>query len=226
MAYTVRNYLFLLIFYCFGDALAADSLGRLFLTPEQRAQLEIVRAQRDRRLPVSIETETAAAPVPAAPQGPEIVTYNGVVRRSDGKSTVWINGKPVNERDRRRSDSEVTVLGVQRDGAVSVAIPQADRKASLKVGQSLDVTSGTIEESYLRRATIERPPVNTPAVTTPAAGAPARVAPPAATPAPVAPPVTAAATAKPGARPVRESDTTEADPESGAAPAIPRGAQK
>ena len=235
MAYTLRNYLFLLIFYCFGDALAADSLGRLFLTPEQRAQLEIVRAQRDRRLPVSIETETAAAPVPAAPQGPEIVTYNGVVRRSDGKSTVWINGKPVNERDRRRSDSEVTVLGVQRDGAVSVAIPQADRKASLKVGQSLEVTSGTIEESYARRATLARPQVNTPAAT-PSAATPAVTA-PAATPAP-APTAPAAATpipsasvagaspAKPAGHPVRESDTKEADPESGAAPAVPRGTQK
>ena len=209
-----RNYLFLLLFFYAGAVPAADGLGRLFLTPEQRAQLEIVRTQRDRRLPVSIETETAAAPVPAAPQGPEIVTYNGVVRRSDGKSTVWINGKPVNERDRRSSDSEVTVLGVQRDGAVSVAIPQADRKASLKVGQSLDVTSGTIEESYARRATLIRP-----------AAVPAPVATPAATPAPLAP-VTAAASLKPAGRPVRESDTKEADPESGAAPAIPRGTQK
>ena len=220
MAYTVRNYLFLLIFFCSGAVLASDGLGRLFLTPDQRAQLEIVRAQRDRRLPVSIETETTAAPVPAAPQGPEIVTYNGVVRRSDGKSTVWINGKPVNERNRRSSDSEVSVLGVQRDGAVSVSIPQADRRASLKVGQSLEVTSGVIEESYLRRATLPRPQVNMPAATTPAAVAPAAVtAPPAATAAPVAP-VTAAATAKPEARPVRESDTKEADPESGAAPAV------
>ena len=218
MAYLLRNYLFLFIFFCFGEAQAADSLGRLFLTPDQRAQLEIVRAQRDRRLPVTLEAEAAPAPAPVA-QGPEVVTYNGVVRRSDGKSTVWINGKPVNERNRIGSESEVSVLGVQRDGAVSVSIPQADRRASLKVGQSLEVTSGVIEESYLRRATLARPQVNTPAVTAPAAAAPAAVAPPAATPAPAAP-VTAAATAKPEARPVRESDTKEADPESGAAPAV------
>ena len=218
MAYTLRNYLFLLIFFYASAAPAADGLGRLFLTPEQRAQLEIVRAQRDRRLPVMLDTEAAPAPAPVA-QGPEVVTYNGVVRRSDGKSTVWINGKPVNERDRRNSDSEVSVLGVQRDGAVSVAIPQADRKASLKVGQSLEVTSGTIEESYARRATLVRTPVNTPTVTTPAAATPTAVATPAVTPAPVAP-VTAASTAKPEARPVRESDAKEADPESGAAPAV------
>lgn len=181
--------------------LAADSLGRLFLTPDQRAQLEIARAQRDRRLPIA-ETEGAptAAPVP---QGPDVVTYSGVVRRSDGKSTVWLNGKPVNERNRSQPEHEVSVTGLQRDGAVSVAIPQADRRASLKVGQSLEVTSGAIEESYSRRVTLPRPAENTSAA------------------APAAPPPAAAATTKPAGRPVRPSDAKESDPESGAAPAVP-----
>ena len=42
-----RNYLFLLIFLSSAEAVAADSFGRLFLTPQQRAQLETTRAQRD-----------------------------------------------------------------------------------------------------------------------------------------------------------------------------------
>jgi hypothetical protein len=83
-----------------------------------------------------------------------VVTYNGVVRRSDGKSTVWINGNPITERS--TSNPEINLLNVRRDGAVSIAVPQADRTASLKVGQSLEVTSGTIEESYARRATIPK----------------------------------------------------------------------
>ncbi len=197
----IRNYLFLLVYFCSIPALAADSLGRLFLTPDQRAQLEIARSQRDRRLPIA-ETEGAptAAPVP---QGPDVVTYSGVVRRSDGKSTVWLNGKPVNERNRSQPEHEVSVTGLQRDGAVSVAIPQADRRASLKVGQSLEVTSGAIEESYSRRVTLPRPAENTSAA------------------APAAPPPAAAATTKPAGRPVRPSDAKESDPESGAAPAVP-----
>ncbi len=197
----IHNYLVLLIFFCAAPVLAADSLGRLFLTPDQRAQLEIARAQRDRRLPIA-ETEGAptAAPVP---QGPDVVTYSGVVRRSDGKSTVWLNGKPVNERNRSQPEHEVSVTGLQRDGAVSVAIPQADRRASLKVGQSLEVTSGAIEESYSRRVTLPRPAENTSAA------------------APAAPPPAAAATTKPAGRPVRPSDAKESDPESGAAPAVP-----
>ena len=151
--YKIHKYLFLLIFLSSPEVLAADSLGRLFLTPEQRTQLDTARAQRDRRLPVQ-ETEAAPVTPVAPPQGPDVVTYSGVVRRSDGKSTVWINGKPVNERSRAQPDHEVSVTGLRNDGAVSVAIPQADRRASLKVGQSLSVTSGTIEESYLRRETL------------------------------------------------------------------------
>ena len=160
--------------------------------------------------------ETEAAPVTpvAPPQGPDVVTYSGVVRRSDGKSTVWINGKPVNERSRAQPDHEVSVTGLRNDGAVSVAIPQADRRASLKVGQSLSVTSGTIEESYLRRETLLRPTEKT--------QAPAPTAQTAST----TPPGTAVAApllSAPGAkRFVRESDIKEADPESGAAPALRR----
>ena len=54
--YKIHKYLFLLIFLSSPEVLAADSLGRLFLTPEQRTQLDTARAQRDRRLPVQ-ETE-------------------------------------------------------------------------------------------------------------------------------------------------------------------------
>ena len=210
-----RNYLILLSFLIYGEALSADTLGRLFLTPEQRTQLEAARAQRDRRLP---GPEPEAAPV-AKPQTPEIITYSGVVRRSDGKSTVWINGRPVNERNHAQAENEISITAVQRDGAVSVAIPQADRRASLKVGQSLAVESGVIEESYLRRETIPRPAVNAPAAATPAV--PSTTSAAATAPAPTKQVPTAASDVNALAtRPVRPSDRLEADPESGAASAV------
>ncbi len=200
--------------------LAADSLGRLFLTPEQRTQLDTARAQRDRRLPVQ-ETEAAPVTPVAPPQGPDVVTYSGVVRRSDGKSTVWINGKPVNERSRAQADHEVSVTALRNDGAVSVAIPQADRRASLKVGQSLSVTSGTIEESYLRRETLVRQATNTTATPAPEAASSSPAAKPAAAASQAS--TGTGATHRPTAdttRPLRESDTKEADPDSGAVPAV------
>ncbi len=203
-----HNYLILLSFLSTGEALSADSLGRLFLTPEQRVQLEVTRAQRDRRLP---GPEPEGAPV-AKPQTPNIITYDGVVRRSDGKSTVWINGKPVTERNRTQADNEVSITGLKGDGAVSVEIPLADRRASLKVGQSLAVESGVIEEPYLRRETVPRPSVSVPAPAAPVASAALTAAKPT--------PAIATDTDKPAARPVRPSDLQDADPDSGAAPAV------
>jgi hypothetical protein len=183
-------------------AAAADGLGRLFFSPAQRAQLDATRAQRDRRAPVTADTEQAV------PQGPDVLTYSGLVRRSDGKSTVWINRKAFTERNPDSSD--ISVLNVRRDGAVSVAVPQAERTASLKVGQSIEVTSGTIEESYARRVTIPKPP---------------KPAPPGSTAAGTKPPAAVAAPTAAAQRAARR-DTKASDPDSGAAPPVERGAEK
>lgn len=152
------KYLFLLSFISTVDAWSADSLGRLFLTPEQRVQLDGIRARRDPRQPVIPVAEPAASVPAPAPQGPDSITYNGVVRRSDGKSTVWINGRPIDERSHIRSPRDINVVGMRADGAVSVAIPQASRTAALRVGQRLDVSSGRIAESYARL--VQEPPPN------------------------------------------------------------------
>jgi hypothetical protein len=65
----------------FGECLAADP-GRLFYTPAQRAQLEAARARN----------VTQASPAAAAIAHPQ--RFDGVVIRSDGASTSWINGRP------------------------------------------------------------------------------------------------------------------------------------
>lgn len=183
-------------------ALAADALGPLFFTPAQRTQLDAVRA-RSARQPIEVETEQEA------PRGPDVLTYSGVVRPSEGRSTVWINGKPIIERTR---NNDVNVLGVRRDGAVSVTAPQSDRPASLRVGQSVDVTSGTIEEPYARRATAySAPVVSAPSV-------------PVVTDTKAKPPASAAAPTATDRRAARR-DAKESDPDSGAAPPAERGSR-
>ena len=64
---------------------AAD-LGRLFYTPAERAQLEAARARNVTRAPSTAPAAAAAA----APQQ----RFDGVVIRSDGTSTRWVNGRP------------------------------------------------------------------------------------------------------------------------------------
>jgi hypothetical protein len=57
-------------------AWAADDLGRLFFTPQERRQLDQLRL------------------APAAEQTASRVTVNGVVQSSTGRSVVWVNGAP------------------------------------------------------------------------------------------------------------------------------------
>ena len=60
-------------------------LGRLFYTPAQRAQLENARARN--------LTQRASPKQPQAIRAPAPLRFDGVVIRSDGKSTRWIDGK-------------------------------------------------------------------------------------------------------------------------------------
>lgn len=70
-----------------GFAHAADPTisdpGRLFYSPAQRAQLEAARTHHVSRIP-GMRTDDD---VP-------LLRYDGVVVRSDGKTTRWVNGKP------------------------------------------------------------------------------------------------------------------------------------
>ena len=65
-----------------ANASHAAGLGRLFYTPAQRTQLEAARAR-------NVTQASPAAPAIARPQ-----RFDGVVIRSDGASTSWINGRP------------------------------------------------------------------------------------------------------------------------------------
>jgi hypothetical protein len=60
----------------------AGDPGRLFYTPQQRAQLEAARVRKP-------SPPTAAVAVVDTPP----VVFDGVVMRSDGAKTSWVNGR-------------------------------------------------------------------------------------------------------------------------------------
>ncbi|MGH8745856.1 MAG: hypothetical protein ACREUK_05140, partial [Burkholderiales bacterium] len=66
-------------------AAAAQELGRLFFTPEQRAELDARRKARVPDKPAAVLIESPST------------TFDGYVKRSDGKSTLFLNGEPVTE---------------------------------------------------------------------------------------------------------------------------------
>lgn len=101
----------------------AEPLGRLFFTPERRALLE-----RQRQLDIQEKTAETVELVAN-------VHVNGMVRRSGGKSTVWINGRPqlTNE-----ASGGVTVRPSRRDQEqVEISVGE-ETPASLRIGETLN----------------------------------------------------------------------------------------
>jgi hypothetical protein len=130
-------------------ASAQERLGRLFFTPAQRASLDVARSQRARAAVATEKPEQEATPVP------QTITYSGVLRRSDGKTTVWINNQPVHDRE---SAGAAAIVGrVRPDGSVTLQVPQSGRSVSLKPGQSVELLTGAVEEPYSRRLEAPRP---------------------------------------------------------------------
>lgn len=76
-----RRVLRALLLLCLASGAAASELGTLFHTPEERARLDRLRRG---------ESPAAAAAGPARSR-----EVTGFVKRSDGRSTVWIDGEPV-----------------------------------------------------------------------------------------------------------------------------------
>jgi hypothetical protein len=120
-------------------AWCAQPIGRLFFTPAERAQLDIGRTQKQHAPEVA-----AAAPVEPTPAS-QIITYSGIVRRSDGKSILWLNNRPAEEKE---ALSGLAVSGrVGPDGAVTLQVPQTGATVNLKVGQRAELQTGKVAEA-------------------------------------------------------------------------------
>jgi len=79
----MASWLAVLSLFAAGPSLAASpELGRLFYSPVQRSQLESARA---RHVTQSIGQTHPAPPPP--------LRYDGLVIRSDGQTTRWVDGK-------------------------------------------------------------------------------------------------------------------------------------
>ena len=111
-------------------------LGRLFMTPEWRTNLE-----RKRQLNIQ-ETRSLEGGA---------VRLDGIVVRSSGKSTVWINNRPQTETD---SDTGVSASLSRRNPDRATLTTGAEPPADLKVGVTLNRatrdTSGGLTNGEIR----------------------------------------------------------------------------
>ena len=108
-----------------STASADEELGRLFFTPERRQTLD-----RQRELNIQ-ETQE----IPEEP----IFTINGVVTRSSGKRTVWINGVAQNERE---TQSGVSVTTSRKEPGKVVVQSGDGPVANAKAGDTVNRSTG------------------------------------------------------------------------------------
>ncbi len=113
----------------------ADSIsGRLFFTPAERAALDRARAQN-----IAIQNRQGN------PNTSDL-TLNGVIQRSDGKETFWVNGRPIDN----GADAADPRLLPGRQGH-KLEMPLTHDAYRLKVGQSINPATGQVTESYSTR---------------------------------------------------------------------------
>ena len=89
----------------------AETLGRLFFTPAQRAQLDYAHAR-------NAPTEGGSSP---------FVTVNGIVQKQGGARTVWVNGV----------SQSAGNSGERNPAAQTISVPGKSRPVKLKVGDKI-----------------------------------------------------------------------------------------
>ena len=109
---------------------AAQQLGRLFFTPEQRDALD---ARRRARLP---DKPAALAPSPTT-------RIDGSVRRSSGRSTVFVDGEALPE------NAQPEGLQLRRGAdpsRITVIVGEDGRRIEMRVGETLDRATGEVKD--------------------------------------------------------------------------------
>lgn len=139
-----------------GPAHAQQLPGRLFLTPAERAHLDELRAARpqqtESRAPSGTSQVTIDIPPPPPP---EPFTMNGLVVRSSGPNTVWVDGQPVHSTHDTGKGVRIDTRGTTA-GGTPVTVLESGRAVRLKPGQTYVPDGDLMTERY------EEPPAPPP----------------------------------------------------------------
>ena len=130
------------------------AFGTLFTSPQQRESLNQQRSQG----PVFSPKPTLRQ-APSTPKEKQVF-FNGYVTRKSGPSTAWANNQMLkNSSDKKTAQNGVSAK-LDRIKGTSVPIKSSalSRSVRLQPGQSLDLETGKIAESYSQKQPI--PPSN------------------------------------------------------------------
>lgn len=137
-----------------GESVADENFGRWFFTPLDRQKLDEDRQKGEEDAPPPPPSgEPQAAPVV------DVISFDGKVERSDGTSTVWVNGRPVFTGNRTAEGISVK-SSRGTSGETQFVLPRTTNDASsgqgpppftLKVGQKVAVQNGRKFDAYEAR---------------------------------------------------------------------------
>lgn len=128
-----------------GSAFAEPALGRLFMTPEERRQVDLHPERTD-------STGNASR---FNRNDEDQITVNGLVVRNNGKRTIWINQQPLQE---GQTTATVQPIGIPRAATVEVMLPGQNNTQLIKAGQSYDQINGSINENFNKKKPIPSRP--------------------------------------------------------------------
>jgi hypothetical protein len=166
-----RPLILVLLCLSFAGGARAEPLGRLFMTPQERAALERIRPGPSRPAPqpgsgaapaprTAAEAAPAAggaaalrpeagqaqpAPVMAALEGAQVIVVNGIVRRSGAAPLMtWVDAVPYAGPARLKDG--VRLRPGQAGGQVTLVL-RSGKSVTLKPGQQVDPQTGQVQEA-------------------------------------------------------------------------------
>ena len=130
---------------------SAQEMGRLFSTVDERTILDEIRRDRDMAIPEPAPQPVATVELPKV----ERLSIDGLVIRSGGANSAWINGRPVSGGWITREGVRVDTTSGQGGGTVKFTLPSGVDTVELKPGQKIDVTTGVVVEAYERESRLD-----------------------------------------------------------------------
>lgn len=127
---------------------ASDSFGRLFTTPQERKNLQVIRfsepeAEVTEAIEIFVEDIDEIVEEKVEPRDIEGITLNGLVYRKGSKSTVWLNGSNSYEGSLASEYFRINSGAIESE-KVSVTVPEVDLEFELKVGQTYEPNDGSL----------------------------------------------------------------------------------
>jgi hypothetical protein len=131
-----RSFSLIFIISVLSVPVYADSFGRLFTTPGERKELDRIRIIKEKkpRQVEAIQLEEFVEPVKKEIVVRDAIRLKGIVHRSDGKNSAWINEANTFEGNLESQFIQVPNNNITNDQA-TVVMPDDSTSVNLKVGE-------------------------------------------------------------------------------------------